>query len=182
MRARWLFFSLFCVLAIPGRFMPIFYSAHEQNDVQMGILMGSAPLISMVASPLLCNLADRLRRRELVAAVSYILAMLCFLLQIIAQPSLHLLTPEARFPTLLALRVAFGFFSAGAYPLVSAISMHSSGRSTVRRGVNGSGRKGFGVQSVGLCARWHWESCLTCPTCTSGLCISESFCSGLSLL
>lgn len=149
MRARWLFFTLFASFAMPGRFISIFFSAHGQSDSQVGYLMATPSLISLVAGPLLCTIADGLRRRELVAGVAYAATILSFLLQIVALPSLGWLKPEMRFPVLLALRVVFGCFNAGVYPLVCAIAI-----AQLRKEHGDKGHERFGGERLWGAVSW----------------------------
>lgn len=149
MRARWLFFTLFSVLAMPGRFLPVFYAAHAQTDTQIGLLIATPQFVSLFAGPFFCNLADRTGRRELVAALTYLAAIFCFLSQLIALPELDLLAPSARFPFLMVCRVLFGFFSAPAYPLVSAITI-----SQLRETYGENGHERFGEERLWGAVSW----------------------------
>ena len=50
-----------------GRFSAVYYNEKGLTAQQMGILEGTMPMVSMVAAPLWGFLADRLRRKKLVA-------------------------------------------------------------------------------------------------------------------
>lgn len=136
-------------MAMPGRFLSIFFAAHGQTDEQVGLLMATPELVSLVAGPLLCNLADRIGRRERVAAFTYFAAIVCFLIQLVALPALGLLSSSARFPVLLALRALFGFFSAPAYSLVSAIAI-----AQLREEHGENGHEHFGEERLWGAVSW----------------------------
>lgn len=138
---------------MPGRFNSIFFAAHGQTDAQVGLLLAAPSMVSLVAGPLLCNFADRLRRRELIAGLAHIATTTAFLAQIVALPSLNWLSPQMRFPLLMTLRIVFGCFNAGVYPLVCAIAIAQLRK---EHGIKGYERFGeerlWGAVSWAVCA------------------------------
>lgn len=110
-------------MAMPGRFLSIFFAAHQLDDSQIGIILASSKLVSLVAGPIVCNIADRLRKRELVTAVTYSIAIIVFVSQAFALPSLQLIPQNMRFSFILGLQILHGIFTSAAYPLVSAITI-----------------------------------------------------------
>lgn len=158
MRPRWIFFTLFCAMAMPGRFLPLFYVAHHQSDAHIGILIAVATAVSVFASPFLCNIADRSGRRERFAALAYALTSIAFLAQGVAWPAAGLVAPQNTFAVLLVLRVLFGFWKAAAYPLVSAIAIE-----TLREESGEDGHQRFGEER--LWGAVSWAACALALGC-----------------
>lgn len=148
MRSRWLFFHYFTVLSIPGRFIPLFYTAHSLTPLQVGYLIAIPSLVSIFSTPFMCNLADR-THREHVTAISYLFSLIIFLLQALAYPPLHILPAQSRFPFLIILRVAFGVFGPPLYALVSAIAL-----AQLRRTHGQKGHENFGTERLWGAVSW----------------------------
>lgn len=123
MRGRWLFFTLFAVMAMPGRFLAIFFREHGLTDSQTGIILSIPFICSLLIGPTVSAYADSRGERELVCAATYGLAILIFLFQSLALPELALLPISAVFPFLLIVQIGYGIAASGAYSLVSAISL-----------------------------------------------------------
>lgn len=134
---------------MPGRFLPLFFAAHGQTDAQIGVLIGVSTAVSVFASPLLCNLADRTGRRERFAAFAYALTLVAFLAQSVAWPAAGLVAPRNMFVVLLVLRIVYGFWEAAAYPLVSAITIE-----TLREESGEDGHKRFGEERLWGAVSW----------------------------
>lgn len=123
MKPRWLFFALFASYSLPGRFTSIFYQQHHLDEAQIGIIMASSRLVNMFSAPFFCTLADRIGMRERVTFITYAACLVSFFAQIIAMPSLNILSPSNRFFYLVFTRFLFSAFSSASYPLVSAITI-----------------------------------------------------------
>lgn len=134
---------------MPGRFFPIFYLAHGQTDTQIGLLIAAPQLVSLLAVPFFCNLADRLGRHEHVAALTFLAAMVCFLAQLIALPKLDLLSASARFPVLMIFGLLFGVLSSPAYSLVSAMTI-----AQLREEHGENGHEYFGTERLWGAVSW----------------------------
>eukprot|EP00177_Eucheuma_denticulatum_P002686 GFKZ01004826.1.p1 GENE.GFKZ01004826.1~~GFKZ01004826.1.p1 ORF type:complete len:471 (+),score=33.52 GFKZ01004826.1:182-1594(+) len=122
MRSRYLFFFLFCFFAVPGRFTPIFLSAHSLTPAQLGFIIAVPKLVSLVSIPFICNVADR-THSEHVTVASHVVGLVFFQLQALAFPAFNLIHPSFRFSLLLVLSIGFGFFGSATYPLVYAIAV-----------------------------------------------------------
>ena len=57
-----------------GRFSAVYYNEKGLSAQQMGILEGTMPMVSMIAAPLWGFLADRLRRKKLVALTTRVMS------------------------------------------------------------------------------------------------------------
>lgn len=154
MRSRWLFFSLFCSIAVPGRFIPIFYSAHAISPSQIGIILAVPSLISFFSSPFICNLADR-TNREKVAILVILLSISFFIVQAIALPEFHILSAQQRFPFLLLCSFFLGFFDIPIYALISAIAI-----SQLRTLYGQKGHERFGQERLWGAVSWALFSML----------------------
>ena len=106
-----------------GRFLPLFYKAHGQSDGSIGLIVVSYYAPSIFTTPLFCNLADRLQRRELVIGLTFGFSSLLFFAQVIALPQLDLITDRARFFVLFTLRALSGVLMSPSFPLVSALAI-----------------------------------------------------------
>lgn len=123
MKARWLYFALFAAWSMPGRFLSIFLQNHHLDQTQIGILVATASLLSLFSAPAISNFADRTRKLEIVASISFALAMLFFFAQIPALPSVDIIPPHHRFLYLLICSVLSNMFMAAIDPLTSAITI-----------------------------------------------------------
>lgn len=149
MRPGWLFFSLLAVLAIPGRFRPIFYEKHNLDEAQIGIVLSIPSLFALFTTPFISGIADRSGNREIVTAITGVMVVLAFLSQIPALPSLHMLSQYHTFWYLLASRSLYGVFESAIYPLVSAIAITQLEREHGERG-----HQRFGQERMFGSASW----------------------------
>lgn len=123
MRSAWLFFAFFARIAIPGRFVSLFYEWHSQSAEQIGIILSLPPLLGLVTTPLICHLADRRKSWGRVLIVTQVLATIAYICQLLALPSLNIVGTRARFPTLILVSAAYGIFQAPTYALITALSL-----------------------------------------------------------
>lgn len=123
MRSRWLFLPLFAAFSMPGRFEAAFLLAHGQNETQVGFLIALPLLFGLLTGPLLCNVADRLQCRELIAGIAHAAHTITFFGHILALPVLNFVSDERRFSYLMVVRLVSTGLQAGILPLVCAIAL-----------------------------------------------------------
>lgn len=82
-RSSCLFFALFIRFSVPGRFGSLFYSFHGFTQDQIGNIFSLCNFTSLVASPLIAYRADASGNRHGVLALTQVLSVVFFLLQLV---------------------------------------------------------------------------------------------------
>jgi len=155
-RSSVLFLILFMANAFRGRFLALFYEAHNLNDAQIGYILSVSSLVSLACSPLASKIADKYDSRALVTMVTYSFGIAVFLMQLIALPDIHVgLSQKGRFATLFVMRVFQAGFASPVYPLVCAMCI-----AALRKEFGPDGHTKFGQKRLWGAVGWAFSSLL----------------------
>lgn len=111
------YFVFFAGVAAHGPYRVLFYQTLSFTGAQIGLLVGIAPLISLVSLPLLTGLADRLKAHRLIMSLS----MLLVIAGLILFPYLR------TFPLMLGVAILFGIFFSPVMALSNSSAMFMLG-------------------------------------------------------
>ncbi len=141
-RFIWPFVFYFTVSAASAVYRPyivLYYQSISLTGAQIGLLVGAAPLVSMISLPLLAELADRTDRHKWVMSLSLLVLVLCLFLF----PFLRI------FALLFALSIVLTIFLSPVFPFANSATMVMMGDKKAQFGrVRLGGTLGFSVAAA----------------------------------
>lgn len=141
-RLVWPFSFYFLIFAAGSSFGPyrvLYYQSLSLTGVQIGLLVGIAPLITMVSLPLVTGFADRTNRHRLVMSLALLVVV----------SGLFLFPYLKTFTLLLGIAVLFSIFYSPVMSLLSSASMYMLGdRKDLFGRIRLGGTLGFSIMAT----------------------------------